>query len=63
LDFSKNLSERLIAQKLIGGPELTGLKAELSRHLADPDTLVVSHLYFQSWGRKPISGSEVPRQD
>jgi ubiquinone/menaquinone biosynthesis C-methylase UbiE len=56
LDFSENLSERLVAQKLIGEPELTGLKAELSRHLADPDTLVVSHLYFQSWGRKPGSG-------
>jgi ubiquinone/menaquinone biosynthesis C-methylase UbiE len=53
LDFSENLSERLVAQKLIGEPELTGLKAELSRHLADPDTLVVSHLYFQVWGRKP----------
>ena len=63
LDFSENLSERLVAQKLIGEPELAGLKAELSRHLADPDTLVVSHLYFQAWGRKPSSGSEVPRQD
>jgi hypothetical protein len=64
LDFSENLSERLVAQKLIGGPELTALKAELSRHLADPDTLVVSHLYFQSWGRKPSSvRSEVPRHD
>jgi len=64
LDFSENLTERLIAQKLIREPELTGLKAELSRHLADPDTLVVSHLYFQSWGRKPSSEtSELPRQD
>jgi hypothetical protein len=53
LDFSENLSERLVAQKLIGEPELTALKAELSRHLADPATLVVSHLYIQSWGRKP----------
>ena len=64
LDFSENLSERLVAQNLIGEPELTALKAELSRHLADPDTLVVSHLYFQSWGRRPGSGrSDVPRQD
>ena len=64
LDFSENLSERLVAQKLVGEPELTGLKADLSRHLADPNTLVVSHLYFQSWGRKPGFGlPEVPRQD
>jgi hypothetical protein len=53
LDFSENLSERLVAQKLIDEPALMELKAELSRHLADPDTLVVSHLYFQVWGRKP----------
>jgi len=53
LDFSENLSERLVAQQLIGEPELAGLKAELARHLADPGTLVVSHLYIQSWGRKP----------
>ena len=64
LDFSENLSERLVAQKLIGEAELTGLKAELAQHLADPDTLVVSHLYFQAWGRKPGSDrSEVSRQD
>ena len=53
LDFSENLSARLVAHALIAEPELTSLKAELSRHLADPDTMVVSHLYFQSWGRKP----------
>ncbi len=53
LDFSENLSERLVARNLIGEGELAGLKADLSRHLADPGTLVVSHLYLQVWGRKP----------
>jgi len=53
LDFSENLSERLVAEGLASESELTGLKADLSRHLADPNTLVVSHLYFQAWGRKP----------
>jgi ubiquinone/menaquinone biosynthesis C-methylase UbiE len=63
LDFSENLSERFVEQKLVGEQELSGLKADLSRHLADSNTLVVSHLYFQSWGRKPTSGhSEVLRQ-
>jgi SAM-dependent methyltransferase len=55
LDFSENLSERLVAQKLVGERELAGLKADLSRHLADADTLVVSLPYFQVWGRKPGS--------
>jgi hypothetical protein len=53
LNFSENVSDRLVAQRLIAEPELTALKADLLRHLADPNTLVVSHLYFQSWGRKP----------
>jgi ubiquinone/menaquinone biosynthesis C-methylase UbiE len=53
LDFAENLSERIVAQNLVGEPELTDLKKALSRHLANPDTLVVSHLYFQAWGRKP----------
>ena len=53
LDFSENLSDRLVAQKLVGSLELSALKADLSKHLEDPDTLVVSHLYIQSWGRKP----------
>jgi ubiquinone/menaquinone biosynthesis C-methylase UbiE len=53
LDFAENLSERIVADELVGERELTELKAALARHLADPDTLVVSHLYFQAWGQKP----------
>jgi ubiquinone/menaquinone biosynthesis C-methylase UbiE len=55
LDFTENLSDRIVADGLIGERELTELKGALARHLADPDTLVVSHLYFQVWGRKPSS--------
>ena len=54
LDFAENLSERILAQKLVGEPELTDMKAALGRHLASPDTLVVSHLFFQAWGRKAM---------
>ena len=53
LDFAENLSDLLVAQQFVDAGELTDLKAALSRHLADPGTLVVSHLYFQVWGRKP----------
>jgi hypothetical protein len=28
-------------------------QAEQERHLEDPNTLVMSHLYVQVWGRKP----------
>jgi SAM-dependent methyltransferase len=52
-DFVDNLRERLIANGLITRHELDRLQAEVRRHLEDPDTLVVSHLYIQAWGRKP----------
>jgi SAM-dependent methyltransferase len=52
LDFAENLSERILAQKLVGDRELGEMKAALRQHLDDPDTLVVSHLFFQAWGRK-----------
>ena len=52
LDFAENLSERILAQRLVGERELTDMKVALGRHLANPDTLVVSHLFFQAWGRK-----------
>ena len=55
LDFAENLSERILAQKLTGERELTDLKRAVRRHLDDPGTLVVSNLFFQSWGRKPAS--------
>ena len=52
LDFADNLSERIVAAGLVGEQELSEMKAALRSHLADPDTLVVSHLFFQAWGRK-----------
>jgi len=54
LEFAENLSERILLQKMISERELTALKAELARHLANPDTLVVSHMFVQAWGHKPV---------
>ena len=53
LDFAENLSERLVALGLVRERELAELKTALRRHLDDPHTLVVSHLFLQAWGRKP----------
>ena len=53
LDFVENLSERLAAQKLVSERELGELKLALGRHLADPQALVISHLFLQAWGRTP----------
>jgi ubiquinone/menaquinone biosynthesis C-methylase UbiE len=53
LDFTENVGERLIAENLVSKVALQELKTELKRHLDDPGTLVISHLFLQVWGRKP----------
>jgi ubiquinone/menaquinone biosynthesis C-methylase UbiE len=52
-DFMQNVRDRVVADGLIGDAELTRLMDELRHHLEDARTLVVSHLFFQVWGRKP----------
>jgi hypothetical protein len=52
--FLQNVRDRVLEQELITESEFDGLTAELKKHLDRPDTLVVSHLFFQVWGRKPV---------
>jgi SAM-dependent methyltransferase len=51
-DFIHNVRDRVVAHGLVGEEELSNLMHDLKRHLDDPGTLVVSHLFFQVWGRK-----------
>ena len=53
-DFLENVRDRILEQRLITESEFCELTAELKEHLDRPDTLVVFHLFFQVWGRKPI---------
>jgi ubiquinone/menaquinone biosynthesis C-methylase UbiE len=53
-DFLQNVRDRILEQKLIDEAEFDELATELKEHLDRPNTLVVSHLFFQVWGRKPI---------
>jgi hypothetical protein len=53
LDFMENLSERLVETGTVSDAELAELEQSLGDHLDDPNTVVVSHLFVQSWGRKP----------
>ena len=53
LDFVENARVRLLEQQLIGEAELTELTALLKRHLEDPETLVLSSVFVQAWGRIP----------
>jgi len=51
--FLQNVRDRILEQALIAESEFSEWMAELKEHLDRPDTLVVSHLFFQVWGRKP----------
>jgi SAM-dependent methyltransferase len=51
--FLQNVRDCILEQELIDESEFNELTAELKEHLERPDTLVVSHLFFQVWGRKP----------
>lgn len=53
LDFIQNIRDAVVKEGIVGQGELTDLMEELRHHLDDPRTLVVSHLFFQVWGRKP----------
>jgi len=53
LDFVENARARLLDQQLIDEAELNELTAVLTRHLEDPETLVLSSVFVQAWGRMP----------
>ncbi len=53
LDFIQNIRDAAVRGGFAEEAELTQLVEEVRRHLDDPRTLVVSHLFFQVWGRKP----------
>jgi SAM-dependent methyltransferase len=54
LDFAENLSDRLVEKGLVRDVELRDLKTALRQHLAATDTVVVSCLFIQAWGRKAL---------
>jgi SAM-dependent methyltransferase len=58
LEFVENARERIIEAGLSDAAELDDVTAGLRRHLEDPETLVVSSLFIQAWGRTPLA----PRQ-
>jgi SAM-dependent methyltransferase len=51
-EFVENARERLLADGLIPAADLDALVGSLRRQLEKPETLVVSSLFIQAWGRK-----------
>lgn len=52
LQFVENLHDRILAEGLISESELVECIEAVERHLDDPNTIVISHLFIQAWGRK-----------
>jgi ubiquinone/menaquinone biosynthesis C-methylase UbiE len=55
-DLARSLRPVILQLGLADERELAGLDQAVRRHLADPGTLVMPHLLFAAWGRKPASG-------
>jgi SAM-dependent methyltransferase len=53
LEFAENLRDRLIATRVVTATEFDAVVDAVQRHLDDPDTLVLSHIYIRAWGRRP----------
>ena len=61
LDLVQSMRPQVLQLGLASAAELDELDAEARRHLDDPNTVVMSHPFFQVSGRKRVStGAESP---
>jgi SAM-dependent methyltransferase len=54
-DLVQSMGSTILQRGLLGQRELDETDAAVRAHLDDPGTLVIPHLYFLAWGRKPAS--------
>ena len=52
LQFVHNLRDRIVERGLLSEPEFAECYSSLERHISDPNTFVMSHIFLQAWGRK-----------
>jgi len=55
MDLVRSMRPRILERKLADERELDELDRAAREHLGDPDTLVLPHLLFLAWGRKPLA--------
>lgn len=55
LDLVRSMRPAILERGLASEHELNELDHAAREHLADPNTLALSHLLFLAWGRKPVS--------
>lgn len=54
-DLVRSLNSVILELGLVDERELASLDQAVREHLADPRTLMLSHLLFAAWGRKPTA--------
>jgi SAM-dependent methyltransferase len=55
IDLVRSRRPKILERKLADERELEELDRAAREHLGDPDTLVLPHLLFLVWGRKPLA--------
>lgn len=53
-DLVRSMAGKVIERGIASEDELMGIDREVREHLANPETVAMSCLYFLAWGRKPI---------
>jgi SAM-dependent methyltransferase len=57
-DLVRSMHEKVVELGIVTDDDLARLDREVRHHLADPETVAVSCLYFLAWGRKPFGTKE-----
>jgi hypothetical protein len=55
MDLVRSMRPTILERKLADERELEELDRAAREHVGDPDTLVLPHLLFLAWGRKPLT--------
>jgi SAM-dependent methyltransferase len=55
LDLVRSMRPKIVALGIASEQELDDLDRAAREHLDDPHTLVLPHLFFLAWGRKPAT--------
>jgi SAM-dependent methyltransferase len=55
LDLIRSMRPKIVGQGIASERELDQVDQAVRAHLDDPDTLVLPHLLFLAWGRKPTT--------
>jgi hypothetical protein len=59
-DLVRSMRAKIMTAGIAGESELDEVDRAVREHLSDPDTLMLPHLLFLAWGRKPADAATAP---